>query len=215
VLVSGAAGLVRSLWNLRRLEPGFSKDHLLLLSIDPMTAGYKGARTAILNRRLLEYVRAIPGVTSASMSSLPLMEGKSHHCCIQVPGYTPSRSERMVIRTLNVVPEYFSTLGMALVAGRESTDRDGRSEPKSVAVNEKFVSRYFNRGIAAIGKTFQFDSRHCSRDSFRLFVPRKWNQRLRSGTSRKPSKLILIAKLSAPEAADAVPVCAAPRVDQL
>jgi predicted permease len=160
VLVSGAAGLVQSLLNLRRLDPGFSKDHVLFLRIDPTGAGYKGARTAILNRRLLDDVRAVPGVVSASMSSIPLTEGKDQTCCIQVPGYTPSPNERMVIRTLDVVPGYFSTLGMTLVAGRDLADSDGRSEPKSVAVNERFVSRYFKRSTGAVGSTFQFDSKH-------------------------------------------------------
>jgi predicted permease len=154
MLVSGAALLSRSLLNLRRFDPGFARDHVLLLRIDPVSAGYQESRTAILNRRLLERVRAIPGVISASLSDSPLMHGKNQTCCIQVPGYMPARDERMAMRYLTVVPEYFATLGMKVVAGRDFTVSDGNSNPTPVIVNEAFAKHYFGRD-RALGQSFQ------------------------------------------------------------
>ena len=159
MLISGAALLSRSLLNLHRFDPGFARDHVLLLRIDPVSAGYKESRTAVLNRRLLERVRAIPGVLSASLSELQLMQGKNQSCCIQVPGYVPARDERMVIRTLRVVPEYFATLGMKVVAGRDFTVSDGTSNPTPVIVNEAFAKHFF-ASDTALGRLFQFNPQH-------------------------------------------------------
>ncbi len=159
MLVSGAALLSRSLLNLRRSDPGFARDHVLLLRIDPMNAGYEESRTAVLNRRLLERVRDIPGVISASLSDLRLMQGKNRSCCIQVPGYVPARDERMVIRTLRVLPEYFATLGMQFIAGRDFTVLDGTSNPTPVIINEAFANHYFTRD-KALGRSFQFSPEH-------------------------------------------------------
>jgi hypothetical protein len=87
------------------------------------------------------------------------MQGKNQTCCIQVPGYVPARDERMVIRTLRVVPEYFATLGMKVVAGRDFTVSDGTSNPTPVIVNEAFAKHFFARDWA-LGRSFQFNPQH-------------------------------------------------------
>jgi predicted permease len=159
MLVSGAALLSRSLLNLRLFDPGFARDHVLLIRIDPVSAGYRESRTAVLNRRLLESIRAIPGVISASLSDLQLMQGKNQTCCIQVPGYEPVRDERMVMRSLDVTPEYFATLGMKVLAGRDFTLLDGTSNPTPVIVNEAFANHYL-AGEKALGRSFQVNPQH-------------------------------------------------------
>jgi predicted permease len=158
MLVSGATLLIRSLLNLRHFDPGFSRDNVLFVRIDPVSAGYEGSRTATLDRGLLQEVRAIPGVFSASMSDLPLMGGKNQTCCILVPEYTPATGERMEIRTLGITPGYFGTVGMELISGRDFANADSGSKPSRGIVNETFAKRYFGKHMA-VGKSFNMGSK--------------------------------------------------------
>jgi len=84
-----------------------------------------------------------------------LMSGRSRLCCITVPGYTPAGGERIAIRTNDVTPGYFATMGMTLIAGRDFTDADRIDDIRAVVVNESFVRRYLSDG-SAVGRTFAF-----------------------------------------------------------
>ena len=154
VLVVGAALFVRTLQNLRTIDAGFHRDRMLLLRIDPHAAGYDAPRRAALNQRLRSTIAALPGVQSASLSGIGLMSGRSRTCCITVPGYTPAPGERMAIRTNDVTPGYFSTIGMRLLAGRDFVDGDSAAAPRPVVVNEMFARRYLDG--RAVGRSFAF-----------------------------------------------------------
>jgi putative ABC transport system permease protein len=155
VLVVGAGLFVRTLQKLRGFDAGFDRQHVLMLRIDPQTAGYQPSERAVLNQRLAEAVRAIPGVRSMSQSVIGLMSGRSRLCCITVPGYTPAAGERMAIRTNDVTPEYFATVGMTIIAGRTFTEQERALQPRPVIVNEAFARKYFN-GAPALGQWFAF-----------------------------------------------------------
>jgi predicted permease len=156
VLVTGAGLFLRTLQNLRSVDAGFDREQLLLLRVDPVATGYKGAQLAGLNRRLQSAVGAVPGVRSVSQSAVGLMQGRSRICCITVPGYTPVPGERMAIRTNDVSPSYFDTVGMTVLAGRGFDDRDGAARLRPVIVNEAFIRQYFGGG-AAVGRSFGFE----------------------------------------------------------
>jgi predicted permease len=155
VLVVGAGLFVRTLQKLRGFDTGFDRQHVLMLRIDPQAAGYQPSERAALNQRLDEAVRAIPGVRSVSQSAIGLMSGRSRVCCITVPGYTPAAGERMTIRTNDVTPAYFATVGMTIKAGRTFTDQERALEPRPVVVNEAFARKYFSNG-PALGQWFAF-----------------------------------------------------------
>jgi predicted permease len=74
-----------------------------------------------------------------------------------VPGYTPAPGERMAIRTNDVSPNYFGTVGMTVLAGRDFDERDGSAKLRPAIVNEAFVRQYFGNG-AAVGRWFGFES---------------------------------------------------------
>jgi predicted permease len=77
-------------------------------------------------------------------------------CCVTVPGYTPAPGERMAIRTNDVSPNYFGTVGMTVLAGRDFDERDGAAKLRPAIVNEAFVRQYFGNG-AAVGRWFGFE----------------------------------------------------------
>ncbi len=155
VLVVGAALFVRTLQNLRTVDTGFDRAHVLLLRIDPHAAGYDAPRRAVVNHQLRTTLAALPGVQSTSQSGIGLMSGRSRTCCMTVPGYTPAPGERMAIRTNDVTPGYFSTLGMKLLDGRDFVDADGAATSPPVIVNEAFARKYFG-GRPAVGSSFAF-----------------------------------------------------------
>ena len=131
VLLTGAVLFVRTLDNLRTLDAGFNRSHVLMIRVDPMASGFPPPALASVNARVRAALAAVPGVDSVSQSGLGLMSGQSRVCCISVPGYEPAPGERMAIRTNSVTPEYLATVGMRLVAGRgftaaEASDRSAR-----------------------------------------------------------------------------------------
>jgi predicted permease len=141
-LLMGAGLLVRTLQNLERVELGFNKEKLLLVSVDVITAGYEEPRRQALFERLYERVRATPGVRSATYSRHGLFAGDASDEVL-VEGYTPQGDDDRGSRYEHIGPNYFSTLGVPLHAGREITDRDHSASPKVCVVNEAFVKKFF------------------------------------------------------------------------
>jgi predicted permease len=208
MLVAGAGLFLRSLQNLRAVDAGFDREHLLLLRVDVAATGYEGAQRAGLNRRLLAAVGGVPGVRSVSQSGVGLMQGRSRICCITVPGYVPALGERMAIRTNDVSPDYFSTVGMTVSAGRSFDERDSAATVRPAIVNEAFVRHYFGGG-AAVGRSFGFEPdrlmeiigvvRDAHYDGFRepavplAFFPRREDGRLQSLEVRAEGDPALLA----------------------
>jgi predicted permease len=154
VLVVVAALFVGTLQNLRTVDAGFDRARVLMLRIDPHAAGYDAPRRAVLNQDLRATIAALPGVQSTSQSGIGLMGGRSRTCCITVPGYTATPGERMAIRTNDVTPGYFSTLGMSLLAGRDFVEGDSTATSLPVVVNEAFARKYFDGH--AVGRSFAY-----------------------------------------------------------
>jgi len=154
LLVVGAGLFGRSLGNLLRLDSGFDRQHLMTVEIDSQSVGYSQAQLAGTCRRLVERVEAVPGVRSAAIAGC----GLSNHCYsfedgLQITGYQAQPGEQMLVQGNFVGPEYFSTVGMQLLEGREFNDRDTQKSPVVAIVNEAMVRRYF-AGRSALGQRF-------------------------------------------------------------
>jgi predicted permease len=152
MLVAGAALFARSLYNLRTLDPGFKVDRLLSFSIDPVLSGYSMERVKILFKQAHERLSALPGVSSASMSSIGPLTGNGWLATMRVDGYTPKPDENMNINLNSVGPGFFATLGIPLIAGRDFTERDDPNAPAVVVVNEAMARYYWKSAQGAIGK---------------------------------------------------------------
>jgi predicted permease len=116
VVLIGTGLLVRTLQNLRDIDPGFDTQNILLFGIDPTLSGYKDAEIQSLYRNLQDRFAAIPGVTSASYSSDALLSGSLWSTDIHLPGQ-PEKSS-VETDTLAVGPGFFSTLHIRFLAGR-------------------------------------------------------------------------------------------------
>ena len=158
VLIAGALLFVRTLQNLRTLDAGFTRQQVLLARVDPLAAGYAPPQLPPLYERLRDEIRRVPGVQSVSQSGVGLMSGRSRTCCFAVDGYTAADGERMLLRTNDVTPGYFQTVGMTLLQGRTFSETDAATDPRPVIVNQAFVRKYFG-GIAPVGRSIALGSK--------------------------------------------------------
>ena len=94
LLVAGAGLFLRTLWNLQSVSLGYPKEHLLLISADGVSAGYKDARLSNLWRDLTERLRALPGVQGATYSINGLFSGSESADEIDVEGFTATKERK-------------------------------------------------------------------------------------------------------------------------
>ena len=143
-LLVGAGLLVRSLHNAEKTGPGFNPNHVALAAFDLRTSGYTGEQAAAYFDRLIERIRANPGVKSASLEQfVPLWFAGRSYSGVNVEGYTPRLGEDMGI-DLNVVGAgYFQMLQIPMVAGRDFSNQDRAGAPLVVIVNQSMAKRFW------------------------------------------------------------------------
>ncbi len=139
VLVFAALLLGRTLINVMRIDPGFSPDHLVTVSFDPVTSLYPPDQMTALSRRLIAAAESVPGVVSAAVSRCGLVAG-----CASSSGFRVEGDGSAVTLYNNwVTPGYFQTAGLSLLTGRDFTARDTAHSPKVAIINETTAHRYF------------------------------------------------------------------------
>jgi predicted permease len=145
-----SAGLfVRSLQEAYRADPGFDPRNVLLASFDPFLSGYDETRGREFYRRLVELVSTTPGVQSATLARrLPLTDGGIAFANVVIDGYAPAKDEDMRLNYETVGPQYFQTMRIPLLHGRDFDERDLESAPGVVIINETMAQRYWPRGEA-------------------------------------------------------------------
>ena len=154
VMIVGAGLLVRTFRNLETLDPGFSRDRILLFGLDPTKAGYKDERAAQLREQVQERIQQVPGVRSASFSFLtPISGGGWDNYARYVEGYTPRLGENMDIYINAVGTRLFETLGIPLILGRDFGAQDKAGSAMVAEINQTMAHRFFgNRN--PIGRHF-------------------------------------------------------------
>lgn len=154
VLLAVSALFLRSLGNASRIDPGFDPAPLLVMPVDLRLGSYNDTTGREFYRRLLESVRALPGVRAASLQQVMPLHGDNMETRFRLAGEgedAPPRASNFDV----VAPDYFRTLGIALLRGREFGEADGAQAPPVAVVNETFAQRTFPGG-AAIGQRITF-----------------------------------------------------------
>ncbi len=152
VLVLVAASLfTRTLGHLRAVDPGFDRERVLIAST--ATDGYAPERRDAFYSRLLQEVRSIPGVVSAAFANdEPLRVRTGWTVSVRPdPGGPPQQVDVSVVF---VGPDYFKTMGMPMLRGREFDERDRARASTPVVVNERFATRYVTPGTEPVGVSF-------------------------------------------------------------
>ncbi len=143
LLLMGSGLFIQSLMNLRDVDAGFQADNLLRFKLDPMLSGYDVAGAKQFYERLQRRLEALPGVESAALSVVAIMEGDEWDSSVSVEGYQSVDGEDMNPHFNSISPDYFKTLGMAVLEGQDFDEQIGTPDRKAVVVNETFARRYF------------------------------------------------------------------------
>jgi predicted permease len=158
LLLVGAGLFARSLNNLRLLDPGFDPAPLLTFSINPDLAGYSKAQSQALVQRVRQELQALPGVLNASAAQSALLTGDSSTWGFRPEGYVQTDGEDISTNVNYVAADFFSTLGIRLVAGRGLGPQDVDGAPKVAVVNEALAKRFFP-DVDPIGRRFYLGKR--------------------------------------------------------
>jgi predicted permease len=147
ILLVGAGLFLQSLRRAQVLQPGFDPDHVVMASFDVFPAGYDRVRGLAFQQRVLDRMRALPGVEGAALArTIPLGFSGNSSTGLVIDGYQPKKDEEIVITYNNVSDGYFETLRIPVVRGRAFTQRDVAGSPRVAIVNETMARRYWRDG---------------------------------------------------------------------
>jgi len=151
VLLMGAGLLLRSLHNAENKGPGFNSNHVTLAAFDLRATDYTGPQGALYFDHLIEQIRAYPGVQSVSSERfVPLWFTGRGYSSVKIQGYTPDPNEDMGIDFNVIGSDYFHTLQIPLLNGRDFAEQDRTDSPKVVIVNQTMANRFWP-GANAVG----------------------------------------------------------------
>jgi macrolide transport system ATP-binding/permease protein len=149
-----AAGLVlRSYAAATRADGGFESARVTSIAIDLQTAGYDSTRGPVVITRMLDTFAAEPAFTSSSLAmNVPMSLVDNASRATNIEGYAPRSDEDMLFLYNVVAPDYFRTLHIPLLAGRDFARTDDTSAQAAVIVNETLARRFWQTPENAIGK---------------------------------------------------------------
>ena len=189
LLLIGAGLFVRSLSNLRSLDPGFVRENVLIIQTNPLALGYKRQRIREYYERVADRLGALPNVRVASLANITPLAGSRMRTGISVEGYTRPADEQPWIDFNAVSHGYFATMGIQMIAGRdfraednpatspEPTPRTGKNDddepplppPAPVAiVNEAFARKFFPNQNAVARHFSESDKKFDMAKSFEI-----------------------------------------------
>lgn len=144
VLLIAAGLLLRSLHKAERAGPGFNTNQLTIAAFDLSGNGYSDDRAVDYYDRLLERIRAYPGIESASLERfVPLWFTGRGYSTARIEGQTPKPNEDMGIDFNVVGPGYFRVAQIPLISGRDFAEQDRAGAPKVVIVNRSMANRFW------------------------------------------------------------------------
>lgn len=144
VLVLFAAGLlVRSLRNLQNVKIGYTREGLLMIDTDPLSAGYNPKKLPQFNDAVVQRLSTLPGVHGVTYSMAGLFSGNTSSDEMKVEGYNAANHADRVISLDAVGPNYFTTLKAPIILGRDLGQQDTATAPLVAVINKAMQQHYF------------------------------------------------------------------------
>jgi putative ABC transport system permease protein len=142
-LLTGTGLLMRSLWQMRAIDPGFNADRVLLVRLDIDPRNYDDVKALAFYRQALERVAALPGIEAVSLTNnVPLsMAGITPRPVEAEDAPAQREQDRVPASPDYVSPGYFHTLGIRLASGREFGVLDSKGAPPTVIINQTLARR--------------------------------------------------------------------------
>src|SRR5262249_16906990 len=143
VLLAGTGLLLQSLQRMQNTSPGFSTD-VIVSGADLVSAGYNLERAKAFDTQLLDRVRELPGVESATLTRLmPFSYANFSSASLAIDGYQAAPDEQLNSSYLEIGEDYFKTLGIPIVAGREFQRSDDENAVPVAIINETMAAKYW------------------------------------------------------------------------
>jgi predicted permease len=155
VLLAMAGLVTQSLRNMEHVNFGFQTGGRLMVSINPLTAGYTQERLPGLYQQFRDRLSQIPGVQSVSYSMYSPQDGDSWNDGVFIQGRSPESTENDGVGWVRVSPHYFETIGTPVLRGRGIGEQDTANSQRVAVVDEKFVHTFFPKEDP-IGQHFGF-----------------------------------------------------------
>jgi putative ABC transport system permease protein len=143
VLLIGGGLMIKSLWSLMQVNPGFKADNLLTMTVSLPSKYGEDEKVISYFRQLSQQLGSLPGVKNVSaVSALPISGGDSNgNVTVEGRVFPPGETQAASFR--RILPNYFSTMGIPLLRGREFDERDTGQDPKVVIINETMARRFW------------------------------------------------------------------------
>jgi predicted permease len=154
LLVVGAGLMLSTFFRLETLDAGFDREHVLLVDVDLRNGNYPADQRGAAMRAMLERLRALPGVRSASVSNMTPISGSFWNENLEIESYASKGKEDTLVYFNEVSDRYFETLRTDLLAGRDFNAHDTPESPKVAIVNQTVAKKFF-AGANPIGKRFR------------------------------------------------------------
>ena len=158
VLVTSSLVAVRGLLRSLHSNVGFVSQNAMLVSTDLDMAGYSSEQIPVIQKRMLDEVEAIPGVTAAAVSNTILLSGENFsNMAVFKDSTTDLRMSNAATNTYTqqISPGYFHAACTALLAGRTFTLHDDQRAPRVAVINREFARRVFGSETDALGKYYK------------------------------------------------------------
>lgn len=157
ILLIGAGVLLASFDRVLNINPGFRADHVLTGTVSLPASRYKDdAALRAATDRILERIRAVPGVEGAGMTTTLPFSGSYNDSVILAEGYQMQKGESLISPSQVVAsPGYFEAMGTTLVAGRYFTAADTEDRPRVLMIDSRLAKRFWPNGDA-LGKRMYF-----------------------------------------------------------
>jgi predicted permease len=143
LLLVGAGLFIRTLYNLQRIKLGFNQENLLVFRLQPERAGYKDERLLRFYQQLFDRLDHLPSVRAATFGKVELVANDNFFNNFLLPGETAATaSDRDTMRQM-VRENYFATMEIPFLRGREFTMQDDVHAPAVAIVNQTFQQKFF------------------------------------------------------------------------
>lgn len=144
MLLTGAGLVLHSFANLLAVDPGFRPEGVLSMKVALPERTYDSTATRNFVRSLEERARALPGVKSVGLANSVPLDGSGYNFSFTIRGRPVARpSDEPVAEVRMVTPDFFTTMGMPVIRGRDITASDAPGAPKVLVVNKAFADQFF------------------------------------------------------------------------
>lgn len=151
-LLVSAGFFLKSLHNVGQVDLGLDPNNTVVFSISPARNGYEPQASLALYEQLEDRLKSLPGVTGVSQALVRVLGGSSWGNDVSVEGFQSGPDVDDNSRMNKVGPNYFSTLSIPLLAGREFSAADGPDTSRVAIVNTAFTKKFGLDGANALGK---------------------------------------------------------------